>query len=68
MKLPREILRKIKSMSTGELSDYLRRLYIMGFEDGLREGEREFDDAVVLTEDEALERLGEEAVERLLRG
>ena len=68
MKLSREILRKVKAMPLMELNDYLKRLYILGFTDGLREGEREFEDAVILTEDEALDRLGEEAVERLLRG
>ena len=68
MKLSREILRKVKAMPLMELNDYLKRLYILGFTDGLREGEREFEDAVILTEDEALDRLGEEAVEWLLRG
>lgn len=66
--LPRETLRKIKKMDTAELNEYLKRLYIIGFTDGLREGEKEFDDAVVLDEDEAKERLGEEAVMRLLEG
>lgn len=53
-------------MSTSELNDYLKRLYIIGFEDGLREAEKEFDGAVIMDEDEARERLGEEAVRRLL--
>lgn len=64
--LPRDTLRKIRKMSTQELNDYLKRLYIIGFEDGLREAEKEFDGAVIMDEDEARERLGEEAVRRLL--
>lgn len=64
--LPRGTLRRIRKMSTQELNDYLKRLYILGFEDGLREAEKEFDGAVIMDEDEARERLGEEAVRRLL--
>lgn len=64
--LPRDTLRRIRKMSTSELNDYLKRLYILGFEDGLREAEKEFDGAVIMDEDEARERLGEEAVRRLL--
>lgn len=64
--LPRDTLRRIRKMSTSELNDYLKRLYIIGFEDGLREAEKEFDGAVIMDEDEARERLGEEAVRRLL--
>ena len=63
--LPRDTLRRIRKMSTQELNDYLKRLYIIGFEDGLREAEKEFDGAVIMDEDEARERLGEEAVRRL---
>lgn len=64
--LPRDTLRRIRKMSTQELNDYLKRLYILGFEDGLQEAEKEFDGAVIMDEDEARERLGEEAVRRLL--
>lgn len=64
--LPRDTLRRIRKMSPQELNDYLKRLYIIGFEDGLREAEKEFDGAVIMDEDEARERLGEEAVRRLL--
>ena len=64
--LPCDTLRRIRKMSTQELNDYLKRLYILGFEDGLREAEKEFDGAVIMDEDEARERLGEEAVRRLL--
>ena len=64
--LTRDTLRRIRKMSTQELNDYLKRLYILGFEDGLREAEKEFDGAVIMDEDEARERLGEEAVRRLL--
>lgn len=64
--LPRDTLRKIRKMSTQELNDYLKRLYIIGFKDGLLEAEKEFDGAVIMDEDEARERLGEEAVRRLL--
>ena len=63
--LPRDTLRKIRKMSTAELNEYLKRLYILGFEDGLREGEREFEGAIIMDEDEAKERLGEEAFRKL---
>ena len=64
--LPRDTLRRIRKMSVGELSEYLKNLYILGYMDGLREGEKEFDGAVIMDEDESRERLGEEAVRRLL--
>lgn len=64
--LPRDTLRKIRKMSVNELSEYLKNLYILGYMDGLREAEKEFDGAVIMDEDEARERLGEEAVRRLL--
>ena len=64
--LPRETYRRIKSMSRQEMSEYLRRFYLIGFEDGLREGEREYDDAIIMDEDEARDRLGDEAFQRLL--
>ena len=64
--LPRETLRKIKRMSTEELNAYLEQLYIEGFRDGLREGEQEFEDAMIIDEDKARERLGDEAFSRLL--
>lgn len=63
--LPRDTLRKIRKMSTAELNEYLKRLYILGFEDGLREGEREYEGAIIMDEDEAKERLGEEAFRKL---
>ena len=63
--LPRDTLRKIRKISTAELNEYLKRLYILGFEDGLREGEREFEGAIIMDEDEAKERLGEEAFRKL---
>ena len=63
--LPRDTLRKVRKMSTAELNEYLKRLYILGFEDGLREGEREFEGAIIMDEDEAKERLGEEAFRKL---
>lgn len=64
--MPRDTLRRIRKMSVGELSEYLKNLYILGYMDGLREAEKEFDGAVIMDEDEARERLGEEAVRRLL--
>ena len=63
--LPRDTLRKIRKRSTAELNEDLKRLYILGFEDGLREGEREFEGAIIMDEDEAKERLGEEAFRKL---
>ena len=39
-----------------------------GFRDGLREGESEFDDAIIMTVDDAKDRLTEEGFMRLIGG
>lgn len=63
-----EQLRAIKKFSAEEMYTYLKGVYIEGFKDGLEEGEHEFDDAVIMTEEEAATKLGEEAFNRLMGG
>lgn len=66
--MTRDQIKKIKRMPTRELEEFLVRFYREAFIDGLREGESEFDDDLILTEDEAREQFGAEAVERALEG
>lgn len=56
-RVPREMLRKLRKLSGEE-----------GFQDGLREGESEYDDAIIITEDEARDRLTDEGFLRLIGG
>ena len=58
--------RRLKNASYGDMLAYLMNLYQRAYEDGLRDGETEFDDAVIVNIDEARERVGDEAVDRLL--
>lgn len=67
-RVSREQLRAIKKFSAEEMYAYLKGVYIEGFKDGLEEGEHEFDDAVIMTEEEAANKLGEEAFNRLMGG
>ena len=66
--MTRDQIKKIKRLPTRELEQFLMRFYRAAFVDGLREGEKEFDNDLILTEDEARERFGEEAVDRILEG
>lgn len=67
-RVPREMLRKLRKLSGEEMFDYLRNIYAEGFQDGLREGESEYDDAIIITEDEARDRLTDEGFLRLIGG
>lgn len=61
-------LDKLHKMNRAKLFAFVLAVYREGFIDGLREGETEFDDALILEEDEAAEYFGAEAVERILHG
>lgn len=56
----------VKKMNTAQITSFILAVYRNGFEDGLREGESEFDDALILSEEEAAELFTKEAVERAL--
>ena len=49
-----------------QIFSWAQEIYKQGFIDGLREGEKEFDDAIILTEEEAKEHFDAERVEKLL--
>lgn len=57
---------RLKRMNPAQIYAWLVGFYKEAYEAGLREGEKEFDEAIIMDEDEARERLGEEAVRRLL--
>lgn len=64
-----ELLKKcanVKKMSTMQIVIWAQEIYKQGFIDGLREGESEFDDAVILTEEEAKQYFDSERVDELL--
>jgi len=62
------MLRKLRKLSAVEMFNYLKEIYAEGFRDGLREGESEFDDAIIMTVDDAKDRLTEEGFMRLIGG
>lgn len=57
---------KVKKMSALQIFTWAQEIYKQGFIDGLREGESEFDDAVILTEEEAKKHFDSERVDKLL--
>lgn len=57
---------KVRKMSPQQILTLMQEIYKQGFIDGLREGETEFDDAVILTEEEARQHFSSESVDRLL--
>ena len=57
---------KVKKMSILQIVTWAQEIYKQGFLDGLREGESEFDDAVILTEEEAKKHFDSERVDKLL--
>lgn len=59
---------KVKKMSILQIFTWAQEIYKQGFIDGLREGETEFDDAIILTEEEAKKHFDSERVEKLLGG
>lgn len=56
----------LQKMNPAKAYYWLLNFYKEAYEEGLREGEKEFDDAVILTEDEAKTFFSTEAVEELL--
>ena len=61
-------MNKIRKMNLSQLDRFLVDLYKSGYCDGLKDGETEFDDALILSEEEAAEYFGQDAVERVLKG
>ena len=57
---------RVKKMSTLQIFTWAQEIYKQGFIDGLREGESEFNDAVILTEEEAKKHFDSERVDKLL--
>lgn len=57
---------RVRKMSTLQIVAWAQEIYKQGFIDGLREGESEFDDAVILTEEEAKKHFDAEKVNKLL--
>lgn len=56
----------LKKLNTAQLTAYLMSVYKEGYIEGLREGEKEFDDAVILTEEQARTLIPSDMVDRLL--
>ncbi len=57
---------KVRKMSPNQILMWAQEIYKQGFIDGLREGETEFDDAIILTEEEAKKHFDSERVDKLL--
>ena len=57
---------KIRKMNLSQLDRFLVDLYKSGYTDGLKDGETEFDDALILSEEEAAEYFGQEAINRAI--
>ncbi len=58
-RLPKHLMEqiaKIKRMNTAQIARWAVEIYKAGFVDGLREAEHEFDDAIIMDEDEARKR------------
>ena len=65
-KLGVDMVKRLQKMPTPQAYLWLMNFYKIAYEEGLREGESEFDDAIILTEDEAKLYFGETAVDSLL--
>lgn len=64
-----EDLKMLKRASIPQVIGWATRIYRQGFEDGLREAEKEFDDPdkyQIIYEDDAKERIGEEQYRKLI--
>lgn len=59
---------RLKRCRFFQIFNWAQEIYKQGFIDGLREGEKEFDDAVILTEEEAKKHFESERVDELLGG
>ena len=63
--------KKLKQASLPQVIGWATRIYRQGFEDGMREAEKEYDDPElyqIVDADVVRERLGEDAYERLVSG
>ena len=56
----------LKKASYPQVLGILTRIYKQGYIDGLREAEKEFDDAIVMNVDDAIERIGTDTFERMV--
>lgn len=63
-----QTMARLRRMNPAQLYLFGVNMYKTGYMDGLREGEKEFDDAVILTEEEARQQMPEDVVERILSG
>lgn len=63
-----QMVGKLRNMNPAAIYLWAQSVYKAGFLEGLRQGEEEFDDALILTEDEARDRLGEEAFAKFMGG
>ena len=54
----------VRKMNTAQITSFVLAVYRNGFEDGLREGESEFDDALILSEEEAAEYFGQDVIDK----
>lgn len=61
-----EMIKRLQRMNPAQLYYWLLKFYRDAYEEGLREGEQEFDDAVIITEDEAKEFFSVDKVDELL--
>ena len=66
--MTRDQIKKIKRLPTRQFEGFIMQLYREAFIDGLKEAEKEFEDAVILTEDEAREIMPEGIVDKILEG
>lgn len=61
-----KMIAKLKRMNPAQIYLWGENLYKQGYMDGLRDGESEFDDAVIITEEEAREQMSNDVVDRIL--
>ena len=68
MLLTLEMYKRIKRMNYREMQGFLTRLVNSSRVDGIREGESEFNDAVIVSVGDAIDVIGQEAVNKLTGG
>ena len=56
---------RLKKMNPAQIYTWLAQFYRVAYEDGLREGEREFADAIIVSEDEFIDKVGADALDAL---
>ena len=59
-------MNKIRKMNLSQLDRFLVDLYKSGYTDGLKDCETEFDDALILSEEEAAEYFTQEAIDKAI--